>query len=156
MRPQTFFRLRFHLAEHLAGVSVVEIAYPAAKTGIHIPHHVTQRDWREPSIRLLLDTFLDFRKRFWRRADMRITFARLPTLAHPDGKSQEVEAFLPGINDAGLALVQREIKSIQHLPHHGKGRVNFAPAQHDKIVRLANDPRLQFPAELMPVPDPVQ
>jgi len=38
---------------------------------------------------------------------MLITFASLPTLAHPDCKTQEVEAFLSGINNAGLGLVKR-------------------------------------------------
>ena len=156
VRPQALFGLRFHLVEYLAGISVVEVAYPTTKAGIHILHYVAQGYWCEPSIRLLLDTFLDFRKRFGCRADMRIAFARPPTLAHPDFKSQESKTLSPCINNACLALIQREIKSIQHSPYRGKGRVNFAPAQHHKIIRIPDDSRLQFHAALLPDPDPIK
>ena len=71
-------------------------------------------------------TIFDFHKRLRRGAYMRKAFARLPALVHPDCKTQEVEAFLSGINDAGLGLVQREIKPIQHLPYRGQGRIYFA------------------------------
>ena len=57
---------------------------------------------------------------------MRVAVARPPTLAHPDRKTQEVEAFLSGINDAGLALVQREIKTTQHMSHRAQGGIYFA------------------------------
>ena len=105
VRAQAFFGLRLYLVEYLAGISVVEVAYPPAKAGIHVPDYVGQRYWCESSIRLLLHTFFDFCKRFWGGADMRIAFARLPALAHPDCKTQEVKTFLSGINDAGLGLI---------------------------------------------------
>ena len=64
---------------------------------------------------------------------MRIAFACSQSLAHPDCKTQEVEAFLSGINDVGLGLVQREVKSFQYMPNGCQGRICFAPAQHHKI-----------------------
>ena len=87
---------------------------------------------------------------------MRITFARFPTPAHPDFKTQEVETSLSGINYAGLALVQREIKSIQHMPYRAQGLFYFARTQHNKIIRITNDARFQLPAQLMLVPYPVK
>ena len=107
VRPQALFGLRFHLVEYLAGISIVEVAYPTTKAGIHILHYVAQGYWCEPSIRLLLDTFLDFRKRFWCRADMRIAFARPPTLAHHDLKPQEGKTLFPGFRSF---CVERAIK----------------------------------------------
>src|SRR3972149_12172996 len=104
--------MRLHLFQHTIGIAIVEVVRPSAKGGVHAPDNIFQRYWCAVSRRQLRYTFFDFRKGFRRRADMRITFARLQSLAHPDCKTQEVEAFLSGINDARLALVQREIKSI--------------------------------------------
>lgn len=56
----------------------------------------------------------------------------------------------------GLDLVKREVKTFQYAPYYCQGRIYFAPAQHHKIVRIADDARLQFPAQLMPAPYPVK
>jgi len=57
----------------------------------------------------------------------------------PDCKIQEVEAFLPGINNAGLCLVKRGSKSTQHMPYRDQGLIYFARAQHNKIIRITDE-----------------
>ena len=134
----------------------MEVVRPPAKGGVHTSYNIFQ--WYRCAFTSgqLRYTLLDFCKRFRCRADMRITFSRLQSLAHPYFKTQEDEAFLPCINDAGLALVKREVKTIQHVPYRCQRRVYFASAQHHEVVRIADDVCLQFPAQLMFVPDPIQ
>ena len=95
----------------------MKVIRPPTKGGIHASDYINQWYRRAFPSGQLRYTFFDFYKRFRCRAYMRITFPRLPTLAHPDCKPQEVKTFLSSINDAGLGLVKREIKSIQHMPH---------------------------------------
>ena len=117
----------------------MEVVRPPAKGDVHAPDNIFQRYRCALSCGQLRYTLFDFRKRFRCRTGMRITFARLPSLAHPDCKTQEVEALLSGVNDASLGLVQREIKTAQYLPHCIQGRIYFARTQHNKIVRITDD-----------------
>ncbi len=110
MVPQAIFCMGFHLVEYLAEVPVVKVPYPATQAGVQVSHHIVQWYRRQSSIRLLIDAFLNFRKRFRCRGNMAIPSPCPPTLAHPDFKSRKVEAFFPCIHDAGLVLVQREFK----------------------------------------------
>ena len=107
VRAQTFFCMCPHLVQHLTGIAIVEIVRPPAKGGVHAPDNIFQRYRRAFPCGQLRYTIFDFHKRLRRGAYMRKAFARLPALVHPDCKTQEVEAFLSGINDAGLGLVQR-------------------------------------------------
>jgi len=54
-----------------------------------------------------------------------------------------VEAFLSGINDMRLALVQLEIKTIQHMSYCIHRLIYLARTQHHKIIRIADDSRFQ-------------
>ena len=69
----------------------MEVVRPPAKSGVHASDNIFQRYRRAFPRGQLRYTIFDFRKRFRCRADMRKVFARLPTLAHPDCKTQEVE-----------------------------------------------------------------
>lgn len=156
VRAQAFFRMRLHLVQYLAGILVMKVVRPPAKGGVHASNNIFQ--WYRCTFTTghLRYTLLDFCKRFGSRTYMRVAFARPPTLAHPYFKTQEDKAFLPCINDMGLALVKREIKPIQHMSYRCQWRICFASAQHHEVIRIADDVCLQFSAQLMLVPDPVK
>ena len=128
MRSQALFRVRPHLAECVTGVTIVEVTHPPAQAGIHVSDDIIHRYRREFTTGQLLETCFDFCKGVFRRADMCKAFPRAPTLAHPDFKTQEVEAFLSGINTVGLGLVKREIKSMQHASYQRQRRFYAASA----------------------------
>ena len=156
MCSQALFCMRPHLFQYSTGIAIMEVVRPPAKGGVHAPDNILQRYRCALPCGPLRYTLFDFRKRVRCRADMPITFARLPALAHPDCKPQEIETFLSGINNAGLALVKREVKTIQHLSYRCQRRFYFASAQHHEVVRIADDVCLQFSAQLMFVPDPIK
>ncbi len=156
MRAQAFFGMRPQLFHDIAGIAVMEVVRPPAEGGVHTADNIVQRNGCALPCSQLLDARLDFRKRFRRRTDLRITLARLPTLAHPDFKPQEGEAGLPCIDDVGLVLVEREFKTVQHVPYYCQRRVRFTFAQHHEIVRVAHDSCPQLSVQPMPIPYPVQ
>ena len=106
----------------------MEVVHPSTKGGVDAPGNIFQRYRCAFSQGQLRYAVFDFRKRFRCRTYMRIAFARFPALAHPDCKTQEIEAFFPGINNVGFGLVKREIKSFQYVPYRCQGRIDFAPA----------------------------
>src|SRR5713226_6768876 len=117
--------MRPHLFQYATGVAIVEVVHPPAKAGVHTSDNVLNGYRCAFPCGQLRYTVFDFRKRFRCRAYMLIAFARLPTLAHPDFKTQEIEAFLSGINNVGLSLVKREIKTFQYVSYRCQGRIYF-------------------------------
>ena len=105
---QALFCMRFHLSQYITRITIVEVVRPPTKAGIYTPDYIFQ--WYRcvfPCCQLCYTVF-DSRKRFRRRADMRIIFARLQSLTHPDFKPQEVETFLFGIDNVCFSLISEQ------------------------------------------------
>ena len=85
----------------------MEVVHPSTTGGVHAPGNIFERYRCAFSQGQLRYAAFDFRKRFRCPTYMRIAFARFPTLADPDCKTQEIEALFPGINNkmgSSLAL----------------------------------------------------
>ena len=144
-----------HFFQDTGAIPIVEIVCPSTQSDIDVSDNPIQWKYCAIPCRQLCDAFFDFCKRFWRWANIRISIPGTPTRANLHFKAQEVEAFLPCIDYVGLGLIQREIKTIQNILYPRQRRIYLAFAQHDDVVRVADDACSQLPVQLMLVPDAI-
>ena len=71
-------------------------------------------------------------------------------------KTQEVEPCLGGVHDLGFGLVEAQSQSLQDMAHHVQRFLDILTAQHDKVIRLAHQVRVQFAFAVLPLPYPIQ
>ena len=91
------------MAEYLAGIPVVEIAYPPAKAGIQVLHYVSQWHWCKPPVRLLLHAHLILQKTSARGRHAPYMYPGLPDLTRNTTHGGVNQWFL-GINCARVTL----------------------------------------------------
>jgi len=71
---------------------------------------------------------------------------------HADGEAEEAEGFLPGVNQPGLRLIQRQSLGLQILFQSLQHRTTAAgPAQQHEVIRITDELCVEFRVIVYPM-----
>src|SRR5712672_3112147 len=119
---------------------VAEVILPSSQLGIEAVANVL------PTVVLtrsqhFVNPLLESLDRLLGRSGGQVGLAGFPPVARPKGVAQKIEAFLLGIPDTGLLLVQSQAQPSHHRLRPRSCLLRFAAAEDTEIVRIIDDVR---------------
>src|SRR6266853_5937018 len=124
----------------LVQTPVAEVVLPASQLRIEavanfLPAAVLTRSQH------IVNPLLESLDRLLGRAGCQVWLAGFPPVARPKSIAQEIEAFLLGIPDTGLLLVQSQAQPSHHRLRPRSRFLRFSAAEDHEIVRIIDDVR---------------
>src|SRR5260370_9086945 len=136
--PHALVHVPIYDAIRLIQTPVAEVVLPASQLRIEavanfLPTVVLTRTQH------LVNPLLESLDRLLGRAGCQVWLAGFPPIARPKSVAQEIEAFLLGIPDTGLLLVQSQAQPGHYRLRPRSRRLRFSPAYDHDVVRIIID-----------------